>query len=222
MKILSYFTKLISMLLVLAVMWVIPINSQEGGEGESGADGDSDELLDRGTRPSFRRPGPIIRIPSPNIRLPGSILRVPGSAGITDNDTNLIVNNLFFGTDNCIFLPEEYRADCLGQQLKEASTVVRKSGYRDANRELNNASKKISRLVSRNEDKSARKIRRNGKTYRAVKKSAVAKVNRRTEKIVSETSTKLLRSAGNSALKKVHYARIAKAVDSTKVLIRSG
>ncbi len=141
--------------------------------------------------------------------------------GINTRNTGTISADISGIASQCQSLPQEYRADCLAQELKEASRLVRNSGYKDANRQLNTASNKLTRLVKANEDKSAPKIRRNGKTYRAVKKSAVKKVNRQARKIVTETKTKLIRSAGNSALKKTHYTKIARAVDSTKVLLRS-
>jgi len=70
-------------------------------------------------------------------------------------------------------------------------------------------------------DKAAPKIRKGGKSYRAVKKSAVAKVNKQAKAIIVETETKLLRSAGSSQLRKTHYTRIARAVGSTKNILRS-
>lgn len=139
----------------------------------------------------------------------------------TDRDTNKITKSISSGNATCLALPKQYRADCLAQNLKESSRLVRKSGYREANRIMSSGSAKINRLVRQNEDKSAPKIRRGKRTYRAVKKSAVAKVNRQAAKIVTETKTKLLRSSRRSRAKKTHYARIAKAVDSTKVLLRS-
>lgn len=140
---------------------------------------------------------------------------------LTDRDTNRITNSIASENSVCLALPKAYRADCLAQNLKDSSRVVRKSGYRDANGIMSSGATQINRLVSQNEDKSAPKIRRGNKTYRAVKKLAIAKVNKQAARIVTETKTKLLRSAGRSAAKKTHYARIARAVDSTKVLLRS-
>ncbi len=141
--------------------------------------------------------------------------------GLNNRRTQSISADISSIASQCQFLPQEYRLDCLAQELKEASRIVKNVGYKNANREIASAAKKLDRIVKRNEDKSAPKIKRNGKTYRAVKKSSVKKVNRQAKKVIAETKTKLIRSAGNSALKKTHYTKIAKAVGSTKVLLRS-
>ncbi len=141
--------------------------------------------------------------------------------GINTRNTSTISADISGIASQCQSLPQEYRVDCLAQELKEASRIVNNAGYKKANREIASAAKKLDRIVKRNEDKSAPKIKRNGKTYRAVKKSSVKKVNRQAKKVITETKTKLIRSAGNSALKKTHYTKIAKAVGSTKVLLRS-
>lgn len=143
------------------------------------------------------------------------------SGNLTDEATDTIVAELESIVAECSGLPAEYQADCLAQNLQEASTVVNNAGYSEVNTKIRSAGNRISREVSRNIDRSKPTIKRNGKTYRAVKKSAVAKVNKVAAKVVTDTASSLIRSAGNSAVKKIHYARIAKAVDNTKVLLRS-
>ena len=59
------------------------------------------------------------------------------------------------------------------------------------------------------------------KTYRPIKKEAVEVVNQRVTKVVTESATRLIRSAGNSVTRKIHFQRVAKALNSTKVLMRS-
>lgn len=141
--------------------------------------------------------------------------------GLTNARTAAIVLNLGNAISECNLLPQEYQADCLAQNFRETSKIVKASGYRSVNTELDSAAQQISQLIEQNLDASAPKLKLGKKTYRAVKKSAVAAINQKSAAIVTETSTKLLRSTGNSALKKVHFARIAKAVNSTKVLLRS-
>ena len=121
----------------------------------------------------------------------------------------------------CGNLPAEYQADCLQQGLSTGAAVLTGSENAEARREIQSAQRKIKRLVDQNVDRSKPPIRRGGKTYRAVKKSAVAKVNREARRIVAETETKLLRSASRSSARKTHYARIARAVGSTKTILRS-
>ncbi|MEZ5870848.1 MAG: hypothetical protein R3D32_03180 [Nitratireductor sp.] len=121
----------------------------------------------------------------------------------------------------CGNLPAEYQADCLQQGLSKGAKVLTGPENAEARREIQSAQRKIKRLVDQNVDRSKPPIRRGGKTYRAVKKQAVAKVNREARKIIAETETKLLRSASRSSARKTHYARIARAVGSTKTLLRS-
>ena len=120
----------------------------------------------------------------------------------------------------CSNLPPEYQADCLQQSLGRGASVLNEPAYSQARREISRAQRSIDRLVSRNIDRSKPPIRVNGRVYRAVKKTAVAKVNREARRIVAETETKLLRSAGTGK-RKTHYTRIARAVGSTKNLLRS-
>ncbi len=196
--------------LLIGSAFVISLNvlAYSSGEGGGGSDGGGEvELINRSQSGQRIRNKPRVQ-------------QVNGQ-GINNRNTGIISADISSIPSQCQFLPQEYRVDCLAQELREASRIVRNSGYKNANREIASAAKKLDRIVKRNEDKSAPKIKRNGKTYRAVKKSSVKKVNRQAKKIVAETKTKLIRSAGNSALKKTHYTKIAKAVGSTKVLLRS-
>ncbi len=210
------------------------------GEGDSG-DSDSEATTfnprknrtNRNALPRFlpnTRPGahgaPRPRFndgtnPRPRINSGTNRLPTPERVRLSDPATDAVVSDVNSIVAECISLPVEYRADCLAQNLVEASKVVTTVGYSEVNRQLKSAGQKISREVSRNIDRSKPAIKRNGKTYRAVKKSAVARVNRKATRIVKSTAQKLIRSAGNSAVKKVHFTRIAKAVDNTKVLLRS-
>ena len=143
------------------------------------------------------------------------------TGGLTNARTAAITLKISATIDECRLIPEEYRADCLAQNLREASKIVKNNGYRKLNAEISSAAQQISSIVAQNIDTSAPKLRLGKKTYRAVKKSALSAVNKKAAAVVAETSTVLLRSTGSSALKKVHFTRIAKAVNSTKVLLRS-
>jgi hypothetical protein len=115
-----------------------------------------------------------------------------------------------------------YHIDCLASVLaRAASTVERRQNYRQAGRELRSLSRKLKSIRSKYADPSAPAITKNRRTYRAVSKANLAKANREAIAAIDETVTKLLRSAGNSEKRKVHYAQIATAVGSTKRLLRS-
>lgn len=137
-------------------------------------------------------------------------------------NTGQVVAVINGGKRACASAGAEYAADCLAGVFESAAAgLARRPDYDPVRKELLAASKKLKSLVSANEDKAAPKIRKRGKRVRAVKKSAVAKVNRQAKAIVTETATKLLRSVGNSAKRKVHFTKIARAVESTKSLLRS-
>jgi len=137
-------------------------------------------------------------------------------------NTTKVVVRLTNGKSQCAAVSAEYQADCLSQTFRSASRTARSlSDYVAVGKVLAAAHKRIDALVSKNLDKNAPTIRKGGKKLRAVKKSAVAKVNAQTRKIIAETETKLLRSAGNSAKRKAHFGRIAKAAGSTKTILRS-
>ncbi|MEZ5870849.1 MAG: hypothetical protein R3D32_03185 [Nitratireductor sp.] len=139
----------------------------------------------------------------------------------SDSHTSAVTRRLGDAERECGALPAEYRADCLAQGFKSAASATgNRPDYTTAQSELNKASRSLSSLVSQNEDKTVAPIRKGGKTYRAVKKAAVKAVAAKAVAIVTETETKLLRSA-SSGLRKTHYARIAQAVGSTKKILRS-
>lgn len=134
--------------------------------------------------------------------------------------TSQIVAPLRNSISACRAIAAEYRASCSAEAFRSAAKAATRSDYASARSELNNTARSLDQLVSQNADKSAPPLKVKGKTYRAVKKSAVAKVNNDAVKVIAETETKLLRSA-SSGDRKVHYQQIAQAVGSTKVIFRS-
>ncbi|MEZ5792298.1 MAG: hypothetical protein R3D34_16455 [Nitratireductor sp.] len=166
----------------------------------------------------------------PQISAPGQILLVPEETtaidglksfqmAFSDSHTSAITRRLGDAERECGALPAEYRADCLAQGFKSAASATgNRPDYTTAQGELNKASRSLSSLVSQNEDKAAAPIRKGGKTYRAVKKAAVKAVAAKAAAIVTETETKLLRSA-SSGLRKTHYARIAQGLPSERLVL---
>ncbi|MEC9343214.1 MAG: hypothetical protein VYD64_05135 [Pseudomonadota bacterium] len=149
--------------------------------------------------------------------LPQGLLKL----AFSDSATNQVVNRLRQAESECGQLAAEYRADCLSQGYRSAASATRnKPDYSTAATQLNGVSRSLSGLVAQNVDPQAPAIRKGGKTYRAVKKSAVRTVNAKATAVIKEAETKLLRSA-SSGLRKVNYQRIAQAVGSTKKILRS-
>lgn len=145
----------------------------------------------------------------------------PMLLAFSPSTTGSIVSQLDRGTAECGALPAEYRADCMSQAYRRAAGATQgRPDYSTAQSELSRTSRSLSNLVSQNADTEAAPIRKSGRTYRAVKKSAVRKVAQQAVAIITETETKLLRSSG-SGQRKVHYQRIAQAVGSTKRIFRS-
>lgn len=134
--------------------------------------------------------------------------------------TSSVIAPLNRAVAECQSVGAEYAASCAAAAYKKAAAAANRPDYRDAKRELRRTAKELDKLVAKNADKDAPTIRANGKTYRAVKKSTVSKVNQEAKKIITETQTKLLRSSG-SGTRKTHYQRIAQAVGSTKKIFRS-
>ncbi len=143
------------------------------------------------------------------------------SFGVTGANTKSFVKDITNANSTCLIIPLEYRADCLAQNLKEAGRKVRKKTYAPVKAELQIAAQAIDQIIIENLDEAAPLIKVGNKTYRPVKKEAVEQVNQQVTKVLEDTASKLIRAAGKSVTRKIHFQRIAKAVDSNKVLLRA-
>jgi hypothetical protein len=147
-------------------------------------------------------------------------------------DTNRIVKDLRSIRRECSNYDQVYRIDCLRQGIEmTVANMPDRPEYRDARRILKRASSQLADIVSTYEDPSAPRIEvprdanprfKKRRTYRAVKTSALPKAMAKANAVVEEAATQLLRSAENSERRYAHYQQISAAVDSTKVLLRSG
>lgn len=140
---------------------------------------------------------------------------------INNGTTNRSVKLLNSGKAECARLPKVYRLDCLRQVFSRAARQLESPDYRGAKKELRSASRQIKKLVNSNLDKSAPILKVKNRKFKAVKKAVVASLNQKGLKIIEESATKLLRSGSKSAKRRSHYTKIAKAFDSTKVILRS-
>lgn len=147
-------------------------------------------------------------------------------------DTDRIVKDLRSIRRECSDYDQVYRIDCLRQGIEmTVANMPDRPEYRDARRILKRASSQLADIVSTYEDPSAPRIEvprdanprfKKRRTYRAVKTSALPKAMAKANAVVEEAATQLLRSAENSERRYAHYQQISAAVDSTKVLLRSG
>lgn len=145
--------------------------------------------------------------------------------------TETIVFELNGASEFCRQIGEaEYLVDCLGDRLAEIAAKLPSNGaYADSNAALANAAQKLAALVRQNASDAlpplqlaTRSLGGNASTtLRAVRSDAMATVNAQARAILEEAETILLRSAENSQRRQLHHARIARAVGSTKLLLRS-
>ncbi|MCB1339510.1 MAG: hypothetical protein KDK24_00250 [Pseudooceanicola sp.] len=126
----------------------------------------------------------------------------------------------------CRGVPDEYAIDCLIVHLRQALSVTPQAGrYAEVHNALSDAVRKLDRLVVANRDESKPMIRVQAggvstPRMRAIRPDAVRRANAEAATIVAEAETVLLRSAARSGAK-LEYTRIAEAVGSNKLLLRS-
>ena len=133
-----------------------------------------------------------------------------------------IVNRILKDAQRCERFPWVYRYDCLQWVFKDASKVRTQnaSQMREARQILARASTKMDAVVRANLDPVQPPSRIGNRQIRAVKQSSRAEVDAATREIVQETETLLLRS-GDTQQKQAEYTKIAEAVSSTEILLRS-
>lgn len=159
--------------------------------------------------------------------------RPVGSAiTVTDARTAQIVNQLRQAQAICEFMSDEYRISCFATTYRELAKEIPSNGdYAEAKKALNDAAKKLEALARNNVDRAKPALRAKIRTgggatvstppISAVRKDRAPSLNRQASEIVAEAETVLLRSASSDARRAIHYQRIAAAVGSNKVLLRS-
>lgn len=146
--------------------------------------------------------------------------------------TDIVVTSIEKGVEHCGQYTDVWRIDCISDELERmARKMPKTSDYSKAKSEILAASAKLKALAQANADPKQPPVRRSAKvgdtrrtTSRpivAVAPSRVVATNLAADAVISELSTTLLRSSGNSASTARELTRVAQAVDSTKVLLRS-
>lgn len=139
-----------------------------------------------------------------------------------DHITQAIVLQIQRGSDRCDRLQVVYRIDCLREVYSQASgDAGNRPDYSAATSRLRKLSRQLKGIARSNLDEKAERATQDGKSYRAVARDALRSANQQAARAIDEAVTQLLRSAGNSQKRKVHYTRIANAVRSTKKILRS-
>jgi hypothetical protein len=166
----------------------------------------------------------------PSTRIGGARgpLFLPGGGGGGDAvATRLDAINAF-----CSALPEIYRIDCLIERYSALVQSLPWGGpYGEVKQILGDTVRELNGVVARYADTTAAPIRptvrrgasssRSSRPLVPVRADASRAANAAAAAILEEASTRLLRSAENSERRAVNFQRIAQAVDSSKVLLRS-
>lgn len=157
----------------------------------------------------------------------------PGTAVVvSDAQTAQIVNQLNQIQAICEFMADEYRVACFATTYRELAKDIPANGdYAEVKKALNDAAQKLDTLSRNNRDRAKPALRARlstgtGRTVStppiaAVRADRAPQINRQASDIVAEAETVLLRSASSDARRAIHYQRIAAAVGSNKVLLRS-
>ncbi|MEW2914306.1 hypothetical protein [Leisingera sp. JC11] len=140
-------------------------------------------------------------------------------SGLSSKATQAVVKTLTSGFERCGTLPQVYKFDCYRHTYKLAAQKLNgNQAYAEAYKALVLVEETLTRSVKQNLDPAQPPKRKGLNLYRAVKPAAVPQIKRQAESAMKQAETILLRSPAN---KQVHYARIAEAVNSNKVLLRS-
>lgn len=141
------------------------------------------------------------------------------AAGLSNATTRAVVRTIRRETVYCLSVEAVYWYDCCRQAYTFASKQLNgQPSYAEAQKALDIIVGSLDRTVRRNGDPATPAKRRNLQSYAPIKPAAVAQARKDFIVALDEAETILLRSAekGN-----VHFARIAEAVHSNKVLLRA-
>lgn len=150
----------------------------------------------------------------------------------TTAQTTVIIRRLDESEQICETMGDEYRPACFAATYRQLAEDIPANGdYAEAREVLLDTARKLDNLVRSNVDRQkpalTARVRRQGGSsaptppMRAVREARVAEVTRQAANILEEAETVLLRSASSDATRAIHYQRIAAAVGSNKVLLRS-
>jgi len=153
--------------------------------------------------------------------------------GLSDRSTRAIVEDIAEIATTCESVPGEYRIDCLGKGFSLlAKSMPDKVEYETVRTEVAAAGKALRKIARDNQDRAKPRLRRTQKlthvanarrsrAYRPIKEAALEQATEQAIKVITETQTRLLRSAEGSERRRVHYQSIARSVGSTTRILRS-
>jgi hypothetical protein len=133
------------------------------------------------------------------------------SYGLSNTATRSVTKTLSRGGAQCRKQPPVYRYDCYRLVYRRAANQLQgNSAYSEAQQALELVERSLEAAVAQNRDST--------QPYTPVKPAAIPRVKRAAIEALEQAETILLRSPAN---KQEHYTRIAEAINSNKVLLRS-
>lgn len=140
-------------------------------------------------------------------------------AGPSDRLTNSVISILTTEFKRCSGIDLYYRTDCYKWVFRMAwQTINGNRGYRTAQTAFEKVDRTLGAFVTDNIDRE-KPVKLHGvQIYRPIKPEAVPKAKTVTLQAMEEAETLLLRAPDATG---DHYTRIAAAVESNKVLLRS-
>lgn len=130
----------------------------------------------------------------------------------------------------CARAPTSYRIDCLSAELaKAAENLPQNALFGEAKTALQNASDQLRNISREYRDSTKPRVRvvlpesgkRGARPIVAVRDQQLSRANSEALLVLEETQTILLRSADNSSKRSGPYQKIAQALNSNKILLRS-
>ncbi|TCP42928.1 hypothetical protein [Rhodovulum marinum] len=176
------------------------------------------------------KPAPATYAPDlVQVRAQGAAPAVPGAtSAFSTANTDRILRRIEAGREFCAGIAQrEYVIDCLAAQFERVARALPGPDYRQVGQIIGTAAADLRRLAEANAapDLPRGRVRIGGTTspraLTPVRRDGLARLNRQASGILQEAETQLLRAAEGSARRQVHYQRIAAAIGSTKVLLRS-
>ncbi|MDK3075533.1 hypothetical protein QO034_20870 [Sedimentitalea sp. JM2-8] len=139
--------------------------------------------------------------------------------GFSDRTTNKVVRLLERGLRQCQALEPVYRYDCYRQNYRDAAQQLEGNpSYAPAQQALRDVEASLQAVLRTNADPAAAPARRRGQSFAAIRQSVVPQSKAAFTAALDQARTRLLRSPDASGN---HLARIASALDSDKVFLRS-
>ena len=143
-----------------------------------------------------------------------------GANRLSNATTKKVANLLTKGVRNCQRLENVYRYDCYRRVYGQAAQELdRNPAYAAARDILLDVEKALGRTVERNLDPAAPQVRLGQQQFRAIRPAALPAAKRDFIATLDSAETRLLRSPGQNG---THFVRIAEAIGSNKLLLRSG